>query len=180
MAPNKNSVATVAVAPTRRTVVKVSSKGETCEETCAICLDTLSADVTTLPCKHGFHKKCLRELRNSKLKQACPMCRRPLPPSAKELRRSKELSYHLALLEHSSRCKDVECPSNNCKMMKQEMIHLDECLDRAHCVNSTQMRVLIHMHARVCTAANCEVPKCNAIRERMARMERPLRAIESR
>eukprot|EP00966_Prymnesium_polylepis_P255465 5902402-Prymnesium_polylepis.1 len=47
------------------------------DDTCAICLETLNeaqTDVTTLPCRHRFHSKCIMDnvLKNS---LRCPVCR---------------------------------------------------------------------------------------------------------
>jgi len=55
-------------------------------EECSICLDPVAlASATTLPCAHIFHAACVAELRKYKLKQACPLCRTPLPPGPDKL-----------------------------------------------------------------------------------------------
>ena len=56
-----------------------SLSGETrsdCAAQCAICLDTLmnQRDLTTLPCGHAFHAKCMMET-ILKTSPRCPMCR---------------------------------------------------------------------------------------------------------
>jgi len=69
---------------------KAASEGEDCP----ICLDPVAlASATTLPCTHVFHAACVAELRKFKLKQACPMCRTPLPPGAEKLYEEAILRY---------------------------------------------------------------------------------------
>lgn len=58
---------------------KKKKKNETSD--CAICSDELiSLCASTLPCGHGFHKQCLKNLHDFGMSQACPLCRAPLPP----------------------------------------------------------------------------------------------------
>ena len=55
-------------------------------EKCAICQDALS-DVSAciLPCTHVYHASCVAELRKFGVKQACPLCRTPLPPGPEKV-----------------------------------------------------------------------------------------------
>jgi hypothetical protein len=49
---------------------------------CSICLDCIHAqDKAVLPCRHAFHRDCLRKLRQHGVDDACfcPLCRTPLP-----------------------------------------------------------------------------------------------------
>jgi len=56
------------------------------EEACPICLDMMeqSTCTATLPCGHRLCVACLTTLRK-RCHRACPLCRAPLPPPAKEL-----------------------------------------------------------------------------------------------
>ena len=38
---------------------------------CSICLTPIDSSSKTLPCKHSFHKECLKYVR----KKECPVCR---------------------------------------------------------------------------------------------------------
>jgi TPR repeat protein len=59
-----------------------------------ICLDpVVLASATTLPCAHVFHAACVAELQKFKLKQACPLCRTPLPPGPGKLHEDATLRY---------------------------------------------------------------------------------------
>jgi hypothetical protein len=41
------------------------------DTTCSICLETITSDAHTTPCRHNFHRACMRQWgRNN-----CPMCR---------------------------------------------------------------------------------------------------------
>jgi hypothetical protein len=46
-------------------------------EDCGICLELLRKNYEFLPCKHKFHKKCLKNLSksNCQSKLLCPICR---------------------------------------------------------------------------------------------------------
>jgi len=53
---------------------------------CPVCLDTLSGcEVSTLPCRHSFHRQCVEQLRKHGVQQACPLCRVALPDSPQKL-----------------------------------------------------------------------------------------------
>jgi len=55
-------------------------------EECSICMDSLiGAPTTALQCTHVFHVTCVAEIRQLGVKQACPLCRTPLPPGSEEL-----------------------------------------------------------------------------------------------
>ena len=47
------------------------------EEECAICLDPLAEDGSTLalPCGHAFHGSCVEGLRARGVAKVCPLCR---------------------------------------------------------------------------------------------------------
>ena len=51
------------------------------EEECAICLDLLAEDGSTLalPCGHVFHGPCVEGLRARGVAKVCPLCRGELP-----------------------------------------------------------------------------------------------------
>ena len=53
-------------------------------EQCLICLEP-PTDPTSLPCGHEFCTKCLAELRQKGVAEACPLCRAPLPHGKEKL-----------------------------------------------------------------------------------------------
>ena len=57
------------------------------EEECAICLDPLAEDGTTLtlPCGHDFHGSCVEGLRARGVAKVCPLCRGELPAGPDQL-----------------------------------------------------------------------------------------------
>ena len=62
------------------------SKAASMKEKCAICQDALSdAPACILPCTHVYHASCVAELRKFGVKQACPLCRAPLPPGPEKV-----------------------------------------------------------------------------------------------
>lgn len=68
--------------PRKRLCVEATIDSE--EDNCPICLDTLKTrDLTTLPCGHTFHAKCIMTnvLQN---RSHCPMCRQPFSQPAED------------------------------------------------------------------------------------------------
>ena len=59
---------------------------------CAICLER-PEDPAELPCGHEFCKACIDALRKYGVQKACPLCRKPLPPSAERLREQATRLY---------------------------------------------------------------------------------------
>lgn len=64
---------------TRREVVRLPSRSfrpEDADETCCICLDNYKRGhvITILPCKHIFHKKCIRPWLEEQ-NRVCPICK---------------------------------------------------------------------------------------------------------
>ena len=57
------------------------------EEECAICLDPLAEDGSTLalPCGHGFHGSCVEGLRARGVAKVCPLCRGDLVAGLEQL-----------------------------------------------------------------------------------------------
>ena len=57
------------------------------EEECAICLDPLAEDGSTLalPCGHAFHGSCVEGLRARGVAKVCPLCRGELPAGPDQL-----------------------------------------------------------------------------------------------
>ena len=76
-------VATVAAKArhaTRRRVVTAARGGSAIDTgTCVICIGPVVEPVS-LPCSHAYCRKCVTELRDKKVAQACPLCREELPP----------------------------------------------------------------------------------------------------
>ena len=66
------------------------------EEECAICLDPLAEDGTTLalPCGHVFHGPCAEGLRARGLAKACPLCRGDLPAGPDQLNEEATRRYY--------------------------------------------------------------------------------------
>ena len=57
-----------------------ASRAEAKEElTCAICLENIRAqqNVTTLPCKHEYHRSCISKWLKSTEAASCPQCKAP-------------------------------------------------------------------------------------------------------
>ncbi|XP_076876836.1 RING finger protein 122 [Brachyhypopomus gauderio] len=48
------------------------------EQTCAVCLEDfrIRDELGTLPCQHGFHKRCL--MKWLEVRCTCPMCNKPI------------------------------------------------------------------------------------------------------
>ena len=57
------------------------------QEECAICLDPLAEDGSTLalPCGHAFHGSCVEGLRARGVAKVCPLCRGELPTGPDQL-----------------------------------------------------------------------------------------------
>ena len=57
------------------------------QEECAICLDSLAEDGSTLalPCGHAFHGSCVEGLRAQGAAKVCPLCRGELPAGPDQL-----------------------------------------------------------------------------------------------
>ena len=69
-------------------------KAAAAEEECIICLDSLNkAPITKLKCTHVFHAECVEELRKFGVKQACPLCRSPLPAGPEQLNEEATRRY---------------------------------------------------------------------------------------
>jgi hypothetical protein len=90
----KRCIAKADRVPQPRALLAVCKEAAFEGEDCPICLDPVAlASATTLPCAHVFHAACVAELRKFKLKQACPLCRTPLPPSPEKLLEEATLRY---------------------------------------------------------------------------------------
>ena len=66
-------------------------------EACSICLDrTTDSSACTLPCAHVFQSACVAQLRRFGVEQACPLCRKPLPPGPEKLNEEAFRRYMVA------------------------------------------------------------------------------------
>jgi hypothetical protein len=55
------------------------------KDECAICLDSIDdTDARNLPCRHVYHRECIKSLRERGVNDLCPECRAPLPPGAEQ------------------------------------------------------------------------------------------------
>jgi len=71
-----------------------ASRAAAAGEKCSICLDPLTeALAASLECKHVFDVTCVTELRRLGVKQACPLCRTPLPPGPEMLYEESALRF---------------------------------------------------------------------------------------
>ena len=78
---------------------------------------------------------------------------------AKEEQR-KSIDLHNRLLMHSSDCFDANCPSANCRRMKNLIRH--KCGGR-ECRIGRRMGALLHLHVRQCSKSRCSVLKCRQV-----------------
>ena len=71
-------------AATQKQPVAVTDTSELRESECPVCLDEFEQPVK-LPCSHAMCCGCLKQLRESNVGTACPMCRAKLPPGPQVL-----------------------------------------------------------------------------------------------
>jgi len=81
--------------------------------------------------------------------------------------RRRTIKLHMQLLLHTSTCVSPECPSSNCHKMKDAQAHFQTCLIKAQggCSQCRRMMALLTFHARMCKKQNCEVHKCQQLKE---------------
>ena len=76
----------------------------------------------------------------------------------------------MQLLVHASGCTKADCPSNNCRKMKNLLQHGRTCKLRAKgCSVCRRIWALLQIHARGCRApyGKCRVPRCKDLKEHM-------------
>ena len=84
--------------------------------------------------------------------------------------RQRSIHLHMQLLVHASGCTKSDCPSNNCRKMKNLLAHGRTCKLRAKgCSVCRRIWALLQIHARGCRApyGKCRVPRCKDLKEHM-------------
>ena len=72
------------------------------EEECSICLSKykITDMLKILPCKHGFHKKCIKKWLSGEQHNKCPLCN--LDIKAEVNKRKADLEKHIYDAEHEN------------------------------------------------------------------------------
>jgi E1A/CREB-binding protein len=80
--------------------------------------------------------------------------------------RDQALQRTMALLVHASACGNAACPSSNCAKVKALFSHAVSCSVKitGGCAFCRRMWALLQAHAKMCTAADCPVPRCRELR----------------
>jgi Ring finger domain len=64
---------------------------------CSICYEPLNSDFCSIPCKHEFHKSCLKKMSNDK----CPLCRCDMGINCSSYEQpSRNERRHQIMMEH--------------------------------------------------------------------------------
>ncbi|CAM9574217.1 unnamed protein product, partial [Phaeothamnion confervicola] len=86
--------------------------------------------------------------------------------------RQRSIQLHMQLLQHASTCQDPRCPSQNCTRMKGLLTHGTTCNIRAGggCQICRRIWALLQIHARQCKRSDCNVPKCQQLREHLRQL----------
>merc|ERR1711871_88776 len=91
-------------------------------------------------------------------------------PHQSTKQRQRSIHLHMQLLVHASGCTKSDCPSNNCRKMKNLLAHGRTCKLRAKgCGVCRRIWALLQIHARGCRApyGKCKVPRCKDLKEHM-------------
>jgi len=101
---------------------------------------------------------------------------------AQRRERQRNIQLHLQLLRHAATCTSPTCHSANCMKMKGIFRHASSCPNRANgsCHVCKRIWMLFQIHARQCKEANCKVPNCNAIREKLRQLKKQQQAMDDR
>uniref|UniRef100_A0A1I7Y9T8 histone acetyltransferase n=1 Tax=Steinernema glaseri TaxID=37863 RepID=A0A1I7Y9T8_9BILA len=89
----------------------------------------------------------------------------PAPTS----QRVEYVKASIAMLEHTSRCRDPACPSDSCYKLSRVMVHNRGCRRRRieSCFVCQQLVTLCRFHAKECHKERCRVPYCQRIRRKL-------------
>lgn len=82
------------------------------------------------------------------------------------LKRKRDIELHMRLVDHSCNCVDKNCPSPNCRKMKDMVKHSLACNGCAAdgCPTKRRVRELFSMHSKLCCKPRCKL--CHVIRIR--------------
>ena len=96
--------------------------------------------------------------------------------------RQRNISLHIALIEHASRCTSSKCTSSNCQKMKSYLKHGQTCKIKASggCKVCKRIWTLLRIHAQQCKSSSCPIPQCIAIRKRIRQLQLKQRAMDDR
>jgi hypothetical protein len=83
--------------------------------------------------------------------------------------RSLSIQRCINSLVHACSCRDVNCIDGSCHRMKRVIQHTRQCRRRqnAQCPVCKQLIALCCYHARTCVDAQCQLPFCANIRQRL-------------
>ena len=101
---------------------------------------------------------------------------------AQRRERERNIQLHLQLLRHAATCDSKSCHSANCSKMKGIFKHAASCPNRANgvCHICKRIWMLFQIHARQCKEANCKVPNCKTIREKLRQLTKQQQAMDDR
>ena len=73
-----------------------------------------------------------------------------------------KVALMLKTLEHAVSCNDIECTSQDCKMMKELMLHAQHCNEELTCIICKRYFGLLQKHAQSCSKLvyTCPIPFC--------------------
>ena len=95
------------------------------------------------------------------------------PVSEQDLAELRRL--HHKVLEHACACRDANCPSANCRKMRDQLSHTHTCTTglQGGCTLCHFIWALLTEHARKCTkpAGSCPVPCCAQYKAELAQMQ---------
>jgi E1A/CREB-binding protein len=96
--------------------------------------------------------------------------------------RHRKLYIQSKLIEHASHCDSKLCASTKCAKMKTYLKHSGQCRFKVvgGCKACKRIWTLLRIHAQKCKDAACPVPQCNAIREKMLRLQKQQQAMDER
>jgi hypothetical protein len=81
-------------------------------------------------------------------------------------KQKRNIELHMRLVDHSCHCVDKNCPSPNCRQMKDMVKHSLACTGCAAdgCPTKRRVRGLFSLHFKQCRKPRCKL--CNVIRIR--------------
>ncbi len=92
--------------------------------------------------------------------------------------RAQSLQRTMALLVHACNCKAQACPQPSCAKVKMLFSHAMSCQQRVTggCPLCRKMWFLLNLHAKSCTRADCNVPRCRELKELRRRQAQRMEA----
>ena len=88
---------------------------------------------------------------------------------------AESIRLHHEVLEHACACRDANCPSANCRKMRDQLSHTHTCTTglQGGCTLCRFIWALLSEHARKCTkpAGSCPVPCCAQYKAELAQMQ---------